>query len=67
VRQIPNSIIGLLEELEASYPPKCKSPDESLEQHAWYAGKVSLISDLRGRYEAGMKANNKGLPKVLQK
>jgi hypothetical protein len=55
----------LLEELEASYPPKCKDPSESLEEHANYAGKVSLISELRGRYEAGMKSNKKGLPKVL--
>ena len=65
MRQIPNSIIGLLEELEATYPPKCKDPSESLEEHSQYAGKVRLISDLRGRYEAGMKSNKKGLPKVL--
>ena len=65
MRQIPNSIIGLLEELEATYPPKCKDPDESLEAHAQYAGKANLTVLLRARYEAGMKSNKKGLPKVL--
>ncbi len=65
MRKIPNSIIGLLEELEADYPPKCKDPSESLEEHAQYAGKVSLISVLRGRFEAGMKSDKKALPKVL--
>jgi hypothetical protein len=67
MRLIPNSIIGLLEELEADYPPKCKDPDESLEEHANYAGKVDLIATLRGRFEAGMKSAKKELPKVLQK
>jgi hypothetical protein len=67
VRQLPNSIIGLLEELEADYPPKCKDPEESLEAHAVYAGKCELVELLRARYEAGMKSEKKGLPKVLRK
>jgi hypothetical protein len=67
VRHIPNSIVGLLEELEADYPPKCKTPDESLEEHAVYAGKCELIATLRARYKAGMRVEKSKLLKVLQK
>ncbi len=67
MRHIPNSIAGLLEELEADYPPKCKDPSESLEDHAHYAGKVSLINTLRGRFNAGMKSEKSKLPNILQK
>jgi len=66
MRVLPNSVIGLLEQLEADYPPKCKDPDETLEVHAQYAGKVALVVLLRGRYEAELKKNVKELPKVLQ-
>ena len=66
MRMLPNSVIGLLEELEVDYPPKCKSPDETLEAHAQYAGKVELVSILRGRYDAELKKNVKKLPQILQ-
>lgn len=66
MRLLPNSVIGLLEELEADYPPKCKTPDESLEDHMLYAGSAALVSLLRARYEAGLKKEKKGLPTVLQ-
>lgn len=65
MRLLPNTVIGLIEQLEADFPPKCKSPDESLEDHMLYAGKVSLITILRSRFDAGTKQNVKGLPKVL--
>ncbi len=35
-----------LERLRRQFPPRCKSPGEDIEQHAHYAGKVSLIADL---------------------
>lgn len=65
MRVLPNSVIGLIEELEADYPPKCKYLEESLEAHAQYAGKTDLVRLLRGRYEAELKKNVKELPKVL--
>lgn len=46
---IPNSAYELIEELEGIYPPKCKDPNESLEQHARYAGAVELVEALRLR------------------
>ena len=64
-RQIPNSVIGLIEELEASTPPKCIESNQSLADANRYAGKVELIAHLRARYEAGMRKDRKGLPKVL--
>jgi len=63
---LPDTVISLLEELEADYPPKCKSPAESLEDHAQYAGKVALVVTLRGRFDAETKRNIKELPKVLK-
>jgi len=66
MRQIPTATIGLLEELEADYPPKCKDPDESLEVHAQYAGKVALIALLRARFDACLKRDTKKLPQILQ-
>ena len=39
----------LVDYLEASYPPRCKGVDESLEAHARYAGAVELIATLRAR------------------
>lgn len=65
MRMLPNTVIGLLEELEVDFPPKCKTPDESLDEHMLYAGHVSLVTLLRARYEAGLRKENKGLPKVL--
>lgn len=38
---------GLLEYLESIFPPCCKRPSESLEEHMLYAGKVALIGSLR--------------------
>lgn len=51
MRMMPDSVEGLLADLEAHYPPRCKDPAETLEQHAHYAGQVTLIADLRLRYE----------------
>lgn len=48
---IPNSAAELIEELEALYPPACKDPNESLEQHARYAGAVELTQALRLRLD----------------
>lgn len=65
MRAMPNTVIGLIEQLEADNPPKCKSPDESLDEHMHYSGKVALIEYLRARYEAEIKREQKGLPNVL--
>jgi len=65
MRRINSSVIGLIEDLETEFPPRCKTPAESLEVHMEYAGRVALIRDLRARYEAGMKKERKGLPSVL--
>jgi hypothetical protein len=65
VREINHSVVGLIEDLEAEFPPRCKQPGESLEDHMVYAGRVALTQDLRARYEAGMKKAKKGLPTVL--
>ncbi len=51
MRPLPESVAGLLEDLETHYPPRCKDPSESLEQHLHYAGQVQLIADLRTRYD----------------
>lgn len=48
---IQNSVRELIEDLEEAFPPQCKDPNESLEQHARYAGRVELISELRTRYD----------------
>jgi len=48
---LPDTVADLLASLEASYPPRCKDPSETLEQHMSYAGQVSLIADLRVRYD----------------
>lgn len=66
MRPMPYSVIGLIEELEVQFPPRCKTPDESLEAHAHYAGKVALINHLRDRYEAVNKAEQSELPKILK-
>jgi len=51
MRPLPDTVKDLLEDLETHYPPRCKDPSESLEQHCNYAGQVSLIADLRIRYD----------------
>ena len=51
MRPLPDSALEIIEDLEENYPPRCKSPDESLEEHARYAGQVALIEALRYRYE----------------
>ena len=50
MRPLPDTVEGLLEDLETHYPPRCKDPSETLEQHCNYAGQVQLIADLRVRY-----------------
>jgi hypothetical protein len=37
----------LVEALEKQFPPRCKAPGESLEEHMHYSGSVYLISLLR--------------------
>ncbi len=51
MRPLPETVEGLLDDLETHYPPRCKDPSETLEQHALYAGQVQLIADLRVRYD----------------
>ena len=66
MRQLPNSVIGLIEELEAAYPPRCIQPDESPELAHRYAGNVEVVEKLRARYDAGMRMERKDLPKVIR-
>lgn len=65
MQPMPNTVIGLIEALEVDYPPRCKTPSESLEEHSIYAGKVELIVHLRARYEAIIRAEQDELPRVL--
>jgi hypothetical protein len=65
MKQLPHSVAGLIDDLEATYPPRCKSLDETPEAHSRYAGKVELIVLLRAQYEAIGKAEKNKLPSVL--
>ena len=67
MRALPHSVAGLLDELEADYPPRCKSTDETLEDHMLYAGKVDLTATLRSRWDAVERKHKKELPSVLTK
>ena len=51
MRPLPDTVEDLLEDLETYYPPRCKDPAETLEQHCNYAGQVQLITVLRERYD----------------
>ncbi|KKK49895.1 hypothetical protein LCGC14_3130460 [marine sediment metagenome] len=51
MRPLPDTVKDLLDDLETHYPPRCKDPSETLEQHCNYAGQVQLIADLRTRYD----------------
>lgn len=51
MRTLPDSVSELLADLEEHYPPRCKSLEESPEEHSQYAGQVELIATLRARYE----------------
>lgn len=64
MKTMPNTVLGLIEELEELYPPRCFGSDEDLHDHLRYAGKVELIARLRARFERTEKAANK-LPNVL--
>lgn len=66
MKALPNTIVGLIEELEELYPAKCKEADETLEDHARYAGKVELVARLRSRLSTETKRNTKELPTVLR-
>ena len=51
MRPLPDLSRDLIEDLEENYPPRCKTPEESLEDHLRYAGMVELIDVLRQRHE----------------
>lgn len=67
MRTMPNTVVALIEELEADFPPKCKSPDESLDAHMTYAGKVELVTYLRARLTAELRQVKGQLPNILNK
>jgi len=46
---IPTDSEGLIRMLEEQYPARCRLPDEPERDHERYAGKVSLIQELRAR------------------
>ncbi len=51
MRPLPDTVEALLEDLETNYPPRCKEPGESLEEHMQYSGQIQLIAVLRERYD----------------
>ncbi len=51
MRPLPDTVDTLLADLEQHYPPRCKDPTETLEEHLIYAGQVQLITDLRIRFD----------------
>lgn len=55
MRPTPDSVEGLLADLESTNPPRCKDPNETIDQHMMYAGRVELIAELRTRYEWTVK------------
>lgn len=61
-QQLPATIEQLITELEATFPPRCIKPLESLEEAHRYAGRVDLIANLRARYSAELRKQN-GIPK----
>lgn len=65
MKPLPNTVIGLIEEMESNFPPACKVADESLEDHARYAGKVELITNLRNRFEVNLRREKNKLPDIL--
>lgn len=66
MRPLPESVEELLEDLETHYPPRCKDPLETLEQHLNYAGQVQLVADLRIRYDwTGQEQRLQGIIKEL--
>jgi len=48
--EVPEDLVAYL---EAAFPPRCKKPSESLEEHVRYAGCVELVEILRARAEMG--------------
>lgn len=48
-RDWPPVPTDLVDYLEHAFPPRCKDLNESLEEHARYAGTVDLVSILRAR------------------
>lgn len=49
---LPPGTHELVQELAALNPPRCKRPDESLEEHARYAGVVELIEAMQAKLKA---------------
>lgn len=65
MRTLPNSIIGLIEELERQYPQRCIRPDETLAEAHHHAGRAALVLELRQRYDAETRRESARLPPVL--
>ena len=65
MKQLPNTILGLIEALESQYPPKCLTPTQTRPEADHYAGKVALVAELRERSEAELRRNKRDLPAVL--
>jgi hypothetical protein len=58
---VPLAGDDLVDLLTFLYPPRCKEPGETLEEHMLYAGKVQLIQMLSEAYklEAEIERNKK--------
>lgn len=55
MKTLPNTVPGLIEELEALYPPRCIGPEESLRAADRYAGRRELVDELKARLQATEK------------
>jgi len=51
MKPLPHTAEELIAELELAYPPACIGPQDSLNDHLRYAGRVDLIQDLRRRFQ----------------
>lgn len=49
MKQLPSTVVGLLDELDGEYPHKCPKPGEDPERMWMYAGKRELIDLLLSR------------------
>lgn len=53
--QLPRLTMRDIEALEANYPSRCLRPNERVEDHLRYAGKVELIAVLKSFVDPGLE------------
>lgn len=55
MKTLPNTVSGLIEELDQQWPPRCIGPEESLRAADRYAGRRDLVEELKARQQATEK------------